>query len=202
MQTHNKIPVLTRHPLLVSLLFELSLGLLGLILAFFFHIHLWEKIYWELSHVYAALALSFCLFILFLVLYHLPYKITRDIRTHLEGTLYPLFSSFGAFKIFLVALAAGVGEELLFRGFLQNALSQFFGTWPALLISNFFFAFAHWISPFYAIFAGLLGLLLGASMIYFENLLPPILIHTLYDFAALYYFVKRKSIFMIFQKAS
>ena len=185
---------MSSYPLLLSLLFEGSLGILGLLLAYFFQIQLWEQIHWRPLDIYTALAVSLCLFLLFVVFYHLPYKFTRDIRSKLEETLGPLFADFGALKIFIVALAAGIGEELLFRGFLQNAFAQAFDPWAALLLSNFFFAMAHWISPFYALFAGLLGLFLGFSMLYSQNLLLPILIHTFYDFAALYYFVKKKGV--------
>ena len=188
---------MTKYPLLLSLLFEGSLGILGLLLAYLFQIHPWEQIHWRGSDIYIALLTSLCLFVLFVILYRLPYNFTKDIRTKLEETLGPLFADFGALKIFIVALAAGIGEELLFRAFLQNAFTYLFQDWAALLLSNFFFAMAHWITPFYALFAGLLGLLLGASMLYSQNLLLPILIHTFYDFAALYYFVNRKPKFSV-----
>ena len=193
LQTQNKIPALTKYPLLISLLFEASLGFLALVLSYFFHIYPWEVVYWRLSDLYLAFLASLCFFAFFIIFYHLPYTFARRIRIELEEALGSLFIDFDSLKIFLLAFSAGIGEELLFRGFLQKALEESFQPWLALLISNFFFAMAHWITPFYALFAGILGLLLGFAMLYSQNLLVPILIHSFYDFAALYYFIKSPS---------
>ena len=89
---------------------------MGLLLAYFFQIYLWEHIYWNWLDIYRALIASFFLFVLFVIFYHLPYNFAREIRAKLEKALGSLFVDFGVLKIFLVALAAGIGEELLFRG--------------------------------------------------------------------------------------
>jgi membrane protease YdiL (CAAX protease family) len=43
----------------------------------------------------------------------------------------------------LVVLAAPFGEELLFRGFLYNALRRKWATWPSALVSGVLFALLH-----------------------------------------------------------
>jgi membrane protease YdiL (CAAX protease family) len=70
--------------------------------------------------------------------------------------------------LLVFGLAAGVSEEILFRGVLYRIVEEGLGTWAALLVSALFFGFAHhanpgatpWSSAAIAIEAGLLfGLL-------------------------------------------
>ncbi len=70
--------------------------------------------------------------------------------------------------LLVFGLAAGISEEILFRGVLYRIVEEGLGTWAALLVSALFFGFAHganpgatpWSSAAIAIEAGLLfGLL-------------------------------------------
>lgn len=63
-----------------------------------------------------------------------------------------------AFGVF--AVAAGVGEELLCRGWLQRGLQARFGAIAAILVSSLVFGAMH-LEPVHAIAAGLLGGYLG-----------------------------------------
>lgn len=44
---------------------------------------------------------------------------------------------------FAIAIAAPLVEELLFRGFLQNALAKYLPIWGAIVLSSFLFALVH-----------------------------------------------------------
>lgn len=73
----------------------------------------------------------------------------------------------------IVAMASGVGEELLFRAYLLNET----GLW----ISSILFGLIH-VPPnarwrLWPLFAFLMGLLLGAFYLQSRSILPPILIH-------------------------
>jgi membrane protease YdiL (CAAX protease family) len=48
-----------------------------------------------------------------------------------------------AAMFFAIAIAAPVVEELLFRGFLQNALAKYVPIWGAIFLSSFLFALVH-----------------------------------------------------------
>jgi len=48
-----------------------------------------------------------------------------------------------AAMFFAIAIAAPVVEELLFRGFLQNALAKYVPIWGSILLSSFLFALVH-----------------------------------------------------------
>jgi membrane protease YdiL (CAAX protease family) len=78
-------------------------------------------------------------------------------------------------KIYL-SLLAGISEELLFRGLLQ----PIFG----LTITSILFGMAHCYTFGYFIVATGLGCLFGAALQYSNNLLVPIVVHSLYDIFA------------------
>src|SRR5436305_1745389 len=79
---------------------------------------------------------------------------------------------------------APVGEELFFRGFLYNALRR---RWPravALVVQAAVFGLLHTFGFTHAVFAGVLGLLLGLIYDWRRNLLTPVTVHALQNLAA------------------
>jgi membrane protease YdiL (CAAX protease family) len=60
----------------------------------------------------------------------------------------------------------------------------------ALLLAAALFGVLHFITPAYAVLAGLLGLYMGVLYLVTGNLLVPIVVHSLYDFVALLYLVR------------
>ena len=102
-----------------------------------------------------------------------------------EERIAPLFAGCRPAELALVALAAGVGEELLFRGVLQPALAAHVPPGWAVLAVGLLFGAVHWLTPTYALLAGLVGTYLGALYAASGNLLAPIVAHALYDFVAL-----------------
>jgi len=87
-----------------------------------------------------------------------------------------------------LAIMAGIGEELLFRGVLQGGLENPLGTWWALLIASLLFGLAHALTPAYFVLATLMGVYLGLIYVWTSNLLIVIVIHALYDWLALLYY--------------
>ena len=81
--------------------------------------------------------------------------------------------------------AAGLGEEMLFRGVLQTELSGRFGDAFALISSSVVFGLLHAVTPLYALLAGLASLFFGSLYISSHNLAVPIVCHGLYDVGAL-----------------
>lgn len=83
-------------------------------------------------------------------------------------------------EVLLLAAAAGIGEEVLFRGVLQNDALL------GLYLSSLLFGVLHALTPAYFLLAGIMGLYLGWLLIVTGNLLVPIIVHWLYDAAALW----------------
>ena len=90
-------------------------------------------------------------------------------------------------RIALMAVCAGVSEELLFRGLLQSWFSTFAPAALAIIVSNLIFGMLHMRTLLYALIAGLVGVYLGVLFELTGNLVAPIVTHTLYDAVALEY---------------
>ena len=114
----------------------------------------------------------------------------QAIEQHVRSFLAPLVRYGGLPGMAVLALAAGVGEELLFRGVLQAELAGWIGPAGALLAASLVFGLCHWITLAYAIIATGMGAYLGALYWYTGGLWVPVLVHTLYDFVAFVYFAR------------
>lgn len=102
-----------------------------------------------------------------------------------EARLAPLFAGCGIGELALVAALAGLGEEALFRGVIQTALSAHLPVWGAVATAAAIFGLAHFLTPAYAVLAAIVGAYLGSLFALTGNLLVPILAHALYDLVAL-----------------
>lgn len=131
---------------------------------------------------------------LLLVCVHTPLRVFQDLVRLIDRWVVPLFARWNLTQIAIVSLLAGLGEEMLFRGVIQNALQARihppFGTWVGWLLSSFLFGAAHAVSATYAVLATLIGLYLGRLWIETGNLLVPVVAHAAYDFLALVYLVR------------
>ncbi len=141
-----------------------------------------------------GLALLFTLPLLafFGIITTLPVGPFRSIRRRLDSVILPLFRELTIFELLLISLMAGFGEEILFRGLLQPVCAYVFGgdVVAGIVASNVIFGLAHWITPTYAVVAGLMGSYMGFVLEYTDNLLAPILLHALYDFVALVLYLR------------
>lgn len=131
-----------------------------------------------------------------IVLDRYPFGPLVELKRFVETHLTPLFAGLTVLQMALISLAAGVGEELLFRGLLQTALADWagppYGVWIGLIAAAIVFGACHWVTTTYAYLAALIGLYFGLLFIVTGDLLPPVVAHGLYDFVALIYLVKRK----------
>jgi len=120
-----------------------------------------------------------------------------EISRIIDELIIPLFRNCSWWELAIIALLAGAGEEMLFRGVIQAAVAQeiggLHGTWLGLLISSMLFGLLHPLTPVYALLAGLIGFYLGGLWLFGGNLLIPITGHALYDFLALTYFLHRRA---------
>ncbi len=84
-------------------------------------------------------------------------------------------------NLLMVAVFAGVGEELLFRGVLQRLFIKFFkNPWAGILAAAFIFSAIH--MQFYGFIPRfILGILLGLIYWYSGSLWPAIIAHFAYD---------------------
>ena len=122
----------------------------------------------------------------FHLFYRFPQGGLKTIKRLLIERLGPFLDACRWWELLYLGLLAGFTEEILFRGVLQPLMESHWGWGMGLALSNVLFAMAHFVTPLYAVLAGLTGLYLGFSLDFGgeRNLLTPICIHAFYDFLA------------------
>jgi uncharacterized protein len=177
--------------LAIALVFEGSLVILALVLGWIFRIDVLAGLKPSLAATWVGLGGAIPPFVLLLISERFKFAPLERIKELLLETLGPSLAACRWYDVVLLAAFAGVGEEFLFRGLVQPLFERWtLGTGHAfatgLTLSNVIFGLLHFITPTYALLAGLMGayfgLLLDATGS--RNLLGPILAHSLYDYLA------------------
>lgn len=139
----------------------------------------WEAVAW-------GIAATIPVFVLFLASHCFPVGPLLPIKRFLIDLLGPSLAVCRWYDLVLLALLAGFGEELVFRGVLQPWIGVN-GFWVGLVVSNILFGLAHLITPLYALLAMGIGIYLGliGRITDEENVLIPIITHALYDYLAI-----------------
>jgi membrane protease YdiL (CAAX protease family) len=108
-----------------------------------------------------------------------------ELKAQVRRMIRELFPRASVLQLALIAVLAGVGEELLFRGVLQTAVGNWTTPLVGLAVASLVFGALHAVSWLYFILATLVGVFLGWLLIDFNDLTVPIVAHGLYDFVAL-----------------
>jgi membrane protease YdiL (CAAX protease family) len=124
-----------------------------------------------------------------------------DLKRIVDRMVLPLFRGVGVLGFAAISILAGLGEELLFRGFLQGALAEVLrerinplaANVSAVMAASVLFGLMHPITRFYAVLCFGVGIYLGCLWILTGNLLAPIVAHALYDFVALVFLTRGSS---------
>lgn len=109
----------------------------------------------------------------------------RRLMRLVDELIVPFFSGWSVWEMALVSAAAGVGEELLFRGVLQSFVEERLGIAAAITIASVVFGLAHYLTTAYAALALMIGAYLGWLFLATGNLAVPMVTHGVYDFLAL-----------------
>jgi membrane protease YdiL (CAAX protease family) len=117
----------------------------------------------------------------------------QQLREQVDWLVRELFPAASLPQFMLIALLAGVGEELLFRGVVQSVLANWTSPIAGLILASVLFGLVHAMSRVYFVLATLIGVYLGALMIGFNSLAAPMVAHSLYDFFALAYLSRKQS---------
>jgi membrane protease YdiL (CAAX protease family) len=124
----------------------------------------------------------------------LPWRPFVRLRRYVRHLVLPFFQHASVVELALISLIAGIGEELLFRGLLQDGLATWIGgptgVCIGLTVGSVVFGLAHALTRTYALLATVVGVYLGMLFVLTGNLLAPITAHAVYDFVALVYLVR------------
>lgn len=183
-----------RNFFLIAVAFEGSLGLVALVLGYLLGLPVGETVRWTLPAVGWGAAAAGPPLVLAWICTKWSLAPLREILRVVDEMLVPLFRPCRLWELAIISAVAGLGEEMLFRGIVQEAVAGWVGgtsgVWVGLIGASVLFGLAHCITPTYALLAGLIGLYLGWLWIATGNLLVPITTHAVYDFLALVYLIR------------
>jgi membrane protease YdiL (CAAX protease family) len=108
----------------------------------------------------------------------------RSVLALMGGTFKPVLALATAVAL---GVAAGFGEEMLFRGVFQYEIASRFGTAMGVATASIVFGLLHSVTPLYAVLAAIASVYFGAIYVMTDNLAIPIACHTIYDIGALFY---------------
>jgi membrane protease YdiL (CAAX protease family) len=179
----------------LAVVVEGGLALLAVLLAWLFRVPLREQIAAtgeQLAYaVTRGVVVTLPMFAVFLWLVHSSWTQVRELRRQVEWLIAEMFLEASAAQFALIAVLAGVGEELLFRGVLQSLIGQWTTPMMGLCIASLLFGMVHALSKLYFFLATAIGLCFGVIVLQYNDLVAPMVAHSLYDFFALTYLSRR-----------
>ncbi len=177
-------------PLTLAVLMEGGLGLIAVLVGWMFSRQILLAIHWSLDDLLLAAVVTLPLIGFFLITQFLPMDAFLEIRARLFRLLSPIFGNLSIVDLALISLLSGIGEELLFRGLIQEVSSAHLGLFWGILLTNLIFASIHLVTRLYALLVFFLGAYLSYTFYFTGNLMVPILIHALYNYFSFVFFLK------------
>ncbi|WP_337173031.1 CPBP family intramembrane glutamic endopeptidase [Paludisphaera sp.] len=140
---------------------------------------------WDLGAALLGAVLAVPPLVAMLTLLRHPFGRFVQVKRFFEDELLPLLNNSRWGDLVLIAIATGVGEEMLFRGLFQPILASELGTPAAVLLTSIIFAALHPISiPYFYVMLAL-GVYLGTVCVFSGNLLTSMTCHGAYNFLLL-----------------
>jgi uncharacterized protein len=144
----------------------------------------WQAVLW-------GIAATVPLVIFFFLFLRWPIGPLARIQRFSEQVIRPLLAPCSLLDLLGISVLAGLGEEMLFRGVLQEAFTGWFNVWVGVIVASLLFGVLHSITFTYALLATLMGVYLGCVFRYADhNLLAVIITHALYDFVVLLWLMR------------
>lgn len=176
----------------LSVAIEGGLALAAVVLASLVGIRLNDQIPKSGPLLASAIARGFVvtlpMLVAFFALVHSMRPSLVQLRHQVCSLIDEMFPAASVGQFALIALLAGVGEEALFRGVVQNLLGAWTSPLAGLGLTSLLFGLAHALSKLYFTLATLIGLCFGWLVLHYNDLIAPMVAHSLYDFVALVYF--------------
>ena len=147
---------------LAGAVFEGGLVFVALALGLLFHINPFADFRIDRTSVFVGIAAALLPFALLVVSDRFRFSALERMKRIVLQLLGPSLAACRWYELVLVAALAGFGEELVFRGVLQRLLERWLdfggsGHIAGLIASNVIFGLLHFLTPTYALLAGLMG---------------------------------------------
>jgi uncharacterized protein len=175
----------------MAVIVEGGLALVALVLAWLFSVPLRVQLPSTTSDLVSAtlrgLLVTLPMLVAFFWLVHSSRATLRQLREQVEWLIGEMFPDATIGQFAMVAVLAGVGEELLFRGVVQWVVSAWTTPIVGLVIASLLFGLLHALSKLYFVLATAIGFLFGWLVYEYNDLVAPMVAHSVYDFVALVY---------------
>lgn len=179
----------------MAVLFEGGLAVVAVVLGWLLDVPLGVELHSPQSTIPATIfqgvVATLPLLALFWCLVRSRHPALQRLRRQVEWVVGELFGGAGIVPLALVAVLAGVGEELLFRGVLLPVITRWTMPLVGLLASSLLFGLAHALSVVYFLLTTLVGVYFAWLTLRY-GLPVAMLAHGLYDFVALVYLSRRR----------
>ncbi|MCC6491538.1 MAG: CPBP family intramembrane metalloprotease [Pirellulales bacterium] len=169
----------------LAVLFEGALGLLAAALAWWCDVPIASRLQISWSAAARGCAATLPMLAALGWLMHSRWAPIADLRNRVAPLAAELFRGATCLELAAVAIAAGAGEELLFRGVLQPLAVGWLGAAAGLAAASLLFGLLHALTPTYFVLATAVALYLGWLAHAYDDLAAPIIAHAMYDFVAL-----------------
>jgi uncharacterized protein len=174
---------------------ELGLGVLALLLGWLTNVDVRQWIprpeRAELANIFGGIGLGMLaalpMLLLVAVLERIDWKPLRELKSLEDLPVVSALLNLSRLELVAISIAAGIGEELLVRGWLMGWIigpagdASAFTIAVAVVISSVVFGLMHPISVAYTVVAALMGLFFAGILVWSGNLLVPIAAHATYD---------------------
>jgi membrane protease YdiL (CAAX protease family) len=148
-----------------------------------------DRLRFDFWSILVGVGATLPMLLLFLVMLRWPIGPLRGIKNFMDTIIRPLMDTCSDVDLLGISVLAGVGEEMLFRGLVQDLFAGWLPLWLAVVLASLLFGIMHAVTPAYAVLAAFIGAYLGVIYLYTGNLLAPIIAHGLYDFIVLLFLV-------------
>ncbi len=187
----------------MAAMFELGIGLLAVVLASFAGVHPHETMpkITEYKRIGFGLIAGFAVGLGMVIMVHgleiFRFRWIEDASEIAEKHLRVLLRGCNVWHLVALSLSAGVGEELLFRGWLQGTLVRELepfgagGIAFAIFLASLMFGIIHPLSRGYVAVTTILGIILGITAYWSQNIFMAIIGHTVYDAILMILFVRK-----------
>jgi len=180
---------------LLAVAFEAGLGVVAAALAQWFGLPLRPRFQLEAAVAARCVLAALPMLIFLAVAMRSRWTPLAKLRREVSRMVCQVFAGVSWPGLAAVSIAAGIGEELLFRGALQPLAERWWGAAFGLLAVSLLFGALHAMSWTYFVLAAAVGLYLGWLAQRYDELFTPIFVHALYDFAALAALMHTRKVF-------
>lgn len=173
-----------------ALLFQGGMIVVVIALAFLFGLRPWLELRFSWSALGLSVLATLPLAAGLLMLPSGRWRWMDELTALVRRFVRLLFRNARPGAVVAVSVLAGISEEFLFRGVVQGGLSELWTPALGLISASLLFGAAHALTPGYLVLATIMGLYLGLLYYLSGNLLVPIIVHALYDWIAIRYYLR------------